>query len=69
MRADTELSCGAIELPIKASTATHHFTALPQAGVLHQYSIGTLRMNVLRTDDMEQAFPGFLTALTNGATK
>ncbi|MGP9503910.1 hypothetical protein ACT3TS_17060 [Specibacter sp. AOP5-B1-6] len=41
------LTCGAIELPIKAS-ATHHFTALRQAGVLHQYYVGTSRMNLLR---------------------
>jgi DNA-binding transcriptional ArsR family regulator len=26
--ADNALSCGAIELPVKASTATHHFTSL-----------------------------------------
>ncbi|SEE30281.1 DNA-binding transcriptional regulator, ArsR family [Arthrobacter alpinus] len=58
--AEEALSCGAIELPIKASTATHHFTALRQAGVLHQYYIGTSRMNLLRIEDMEQAYPGFL---------
>ena len=58
--AEDALSCGAIELPVKASTATHHFTALRQAGVLHQYYVGTSRMNLLRVDDMEQAYPGFL---------
>lgn len=58
--ADGALSCGAIELPVTASTATHHFTALRQAGVLHQYYVGTSRMNLLRLEDVERAYPGFL---------
>ena len=65
--ADHALSCGAIELPVKASTATHHFTALRQAGVLHQYYVGTSRMNLLRVDDMEQAYPGFLPSVIAGS--
>lgn len=65
--ADDALSCGAIELPVKASTATHHFTALRQAGVLHQYYVGTSRMNLLRVDDMEAAYPGFLPSVIAGA--
>lgn len=67
--ADDALSCGAIELPVKASTATHHFTALRRAGVLHQYYVGTSRMNVLRFDAMEQSFPGFLPSVIAGATQ
>ena len=66
--AEEALSCGVIELPIKASTATHHFTALRQAGVLHQYYVGTSRMNLLRLDDMERAYPGFLPSVINGLT-
>ncbi|WP_244928011.1 helix-turn-helix transcriptional regulator [Nocardioides sp. W7] len=67
--ADGALTCGAIELPIKASTATHHFTALRQAGVLHQYYVGTSRMNLLRTDDLERVYPGFLPSVVAGASK
>ena len=65
--ADGALSCSAIELPVKASTATHHFTALRQAGVLHQYYVGTSRMNVLRADDVEHVYPGFLPSVIAGA--
>lgn len=65
---DDSLSCGAIELPVKASTATHHFSALRQAGVLHQYYVGTSRMNLIRVDDMEQAYPGFLTSVIAAST-
>lgn len=64
--AQEALSCGAIELPVKASTATHHFAALRQAGVLHQYYVGTSRMNLLRIDDMERAYPGFLPSVIAG---
>lgn len=65
--AEDAVSCGAIELPVKASTATHHFTTLRQAGVLHQYYVGTSRMNVLRTNDLEQVYPGFLPSIIAGA--
>lgn len=65
----TELRCGSFVLPIHASTATHHFTALRQAGVIHQYYSGTARMNVLRRDDLEAAFPGFLDAVIRAASK
>lgn len=64
---EQDLSCGAIELPVAASTATHHFTALRQAGVIRQYYVGTSRMNTLRVDDLEAAFPGFLPAVLHGA--
>jgi hypothetical protein len=67
--AEHDLSCGAIKLPIKTSTATHHFTALRRAGVLHQYYTGTSRMNGLRREDMEQAFPGFLNSVIAAATR
>lgn len=67
--ATKDLSCGAIELPIKTSTATHHFTALRRAGVLHQYYVGTSRMNGLRRQEMEQAFPGFLDSVIAAATR
>jgi len=65
--AEADISCGNFDLPIKASTATHHFTALRQAGVIHQYYVGTSRMNVLREADLERAFPGFLPSVIAGA--
>lgn len=65
--ADAEISCGNFDLPVKASTATHHFTALRQAGIIHQYYVGTSRMNVLREADLEEAFPGFLPSVIAGA--
>lgn len=65
--AGAPMSCGAIELPVKASTATHHFTVLRHAGIIHQYYIGTSRMNLLRTGEMERLYPGFLPSIIAGA--
>jgi len=67
--ADADISCGGFDLPITASTATHHFTSLRQAGIIHQYYVGTSRMNVLRDADLEAAFPGFLPAVIAGARR
>lgn len=61
------IRCGAFDLPVKTSTATHHFAALRQAGVIHQYYVGNARMNLLRLDDMEKAYPGFLPAVLAGS--
>ncbi|NRQ34996.1 helix-turn-helix transcriptional regulator [Nonomuraea sp. NN258] len=57
------LSCGTIELPVSKSTATHHFNVLREAGLIRQYYVGTSRMNDLRRDDLDEAFPGLLRAV------
>ncbi|GAA3699142.1 helix-turn-helix domain-containing protein [Arthrobacter ginkgonis] len=64
-----DLSCGSFILPVHPSTATHHFTALRQAGVIHQFYAGTSRMNVLRRDDLNAVFPGFLDSVISAAAK
>jgi DNA-binding transcriptional ArsR family regulator len=58
--APEDLSCGTIELPVSKSTATHHFHVLREAGLIRQYYVGTSRMNALRRDEFEAAFPGLL---------
>ncbi|MFF3645703.1 ArsR/SmtB family transcription factor [Streptomyces sp. NPDC002564] len=60
---DQDLACGTIDLPVSRSTATHHFHVLREAGLIRQYYVGTSRMNALRRDEMDAAFPGLLTAL------
>lgn len=61
--AGRELACGTIDLPVSKSTATHHFHVLREAGIIRQYYAGTSRMNALRSDEFEQAFPGLLRVL------
>lgn len=58
------LPCGAIDLPVSKSTATHHFNVLREAGLIRQHYAGTSRMNTLRRDEMDRAFPGLLAAIT-----
>ncbi|WP_406317784.1 ArsR family transcriptional regulator [Streptosporangium sp. NBC_01639] len=58
-----DFSCGTIDLPVSKSTATHHFNVLREAGLIRQYYVGTSRMNALRRDEVDGAFPGLLDAL------
>jgi DNA-binding transcriptional ArsR family regulator len=58
-----ELACGTFDLPVSKSTATHHFHVLREAGLIRQYYVGTSRMNALRREEFEDAFPGLLSAL------
>ncbi|MFF3319896.1 ArsR/SmtB family transcription factor [Streptomyces sp. NPDC003035] len=61
--AGQDLACGTIDLPVSKSTATHHFHVLREAGLIRQHYTGTSRMNALRRDEIEEAFPGLLDAL------
>ncbi|MEV0407748.1 helix-turn-helix domain-containing protein [Actinoallomurus sp. NPDC050550] len=62
-------SCGSFDLPVGRSTLTHHFRVLREAGLIRQYYAGTSRMNELRREDMEEAFPGLLDALVTAAAR
>ncbi|MET9400969.1 helix-turn-helix transcriptional regulator [Kitasatospora sp. NPDC002965] len=61
--AGEDLACGVIELPVGKSTATHHFHVLREAGLIRQYYVGTSRLNALRREEFEDAFPGLLQAV------
>ncbi|MDP9868433.1 MULTISPECIES: ArsR/SmtB family transcription factor [Streptosporangium] len=64
-----DLKCGAFDMPVSKSTATHHFKVLREAGLIRQYYVGTSRMNALRRAEMDEAFPGLLDALTTRQAK
>ncbi|RPE43099.1 ArsR family transcriptional regulator [Streptomyces sp. Ag109_O5-1] len=66
-RAGEDKSCGTFDAPVSLSTLTHHFNVLREAGVIRQYYVGTTKMNALRTDEMEQRFPGLLSAVLAAA--
>lgn len=61
--APADLRCGAFDLPVSTSTATHHFRILREAGLIRQYYVGTSRMNTLRRDELDEAFPGLFNAI------
>ncbi|GAB3994303.1 helix-turn-helix domain-containing protein [Glycomyces albus] len=63
-RANADIKCGDFDIPVSKSTATHHFNVLREAGLIRQYYVGTSRMNALRREEMDRAFPGLLAAVT-----
>ncbi|GAB2606761.1 helix-turn-helix domain-containing protein [Kribbella endophytica] len=54
--------CGWFGFDRPKSSLTHHFKVLREAGVIHQRQYGLERRSRLRTEDLEQRFPG-LTSL------
>jgi DNA-binding transcriptional ArsR family regulator len=56
-------ACGTFGLAVSKSTATHHFNVLREAGLIRQHYEGTSRMNTLRRDEFDEAFPGLLDAV------
>lgn len=62
-RAEQPMNCGAFGLTVSKSTSTHHFKVLRESGIIAQYDEGTARYSELRTTELEQRFPGLLTAV------
>lgn len=61
---DVDIKCGGFDMAVSKSTATHHFKVLREAGLIRQYYVGTSRMNAIRREEIDRAFPGLLDALT-----
>ncbi|NUR58812.1 MAG: helix-turn-helix transcriptional regulator [Catenulispora sp.] len=64
-----DIACGAFDLTITKSTATHHFRVLREAGLIRQYYAGTSRMNSLRREEFDDAFPGLLEAVLRASLR
>ncbi|BAU97395.1 transcriptional regulator [Corynebacterium suranareeae] len=60
-------SCIAFELPVSKSTSTHHFRVLREAGLITQRYEGTSILSALRSEDMEERFPGLLSSVMQAA--
>lgn len=60
IRKSGESACGDIGAPVGKSTLSHHARTLREAGVIRSRAQGTQRMLTLRTDDLEERFPGLL---------
>ncbi|MFC4911425.1 ArsR/SmtB family transcription factor [Actinomadura gamaensis] len=67
--AETDVKCGGFDLPVSKSTATHHFNVLREAGLIRQYYVGTSRLNTLRRDELDEAFPGLIQAIVTADLK
>lgn len=64
-----ERKCGTFDISVTRSTGTHHFRVLRQSGIIRQYYMGTSKMNTLRRDDLDRAFPGLLDAVVEAANR
>ena len=58
-----DIACGAFDLSVSKSTATHHFKVLREAGITSTRSIGRNRDVRLRRDDLNARFPGVIDSL------
>ena len=58
-----EQACGAINLTVAKSTASHHFRVLREAGVIQMRPDGTQFINSLRKEDLDSRYPGLLVAV------
>jgi DNA-binding transcriptional ArsR family regulator len=62
-RSDTAIACGRFDTSVAKNTLSHHFKILREAGIIATHREGGQSLNVLRTADLEAAFPGLLTAI------
>jgi len=60
LREETERPCGTFPVTVAASTLTHHFRVLREAGVIRQREEGNRRWTTLRHADLEARFPGLV---------
>jgi DNA-binding transcriptional ArsR family regulator len=60
LASNEECQCGAIEVPVTKSTASHHFKTLLAAGVIAERAAGTRKFFHLRRAELDAQFPGLI---------
>ncbi|HEX2061705.1 MAG TPA: metalloregulator ArsR/SmtB family transcription factor, partial [Thermoanaerobaculia bacterium] len=61
-----ETACGVFDIDMPKSSLSHHFKVLRDAGVIATRGEGVRRMNSLRSEELDAAFPGLLNAVVHG---
>ncbi len=67
--ADRERACGTFPVTVAASTLSHHFRVLREAGVIRQREDGNRRWTALRRADLDARFPGVLDSIVLACEK
>jgi DNA-binding transcriptional ArsR family regulator len=57
---DGELGCGALDVPVTKSTASHHIRTLVLAGLVGEREVGRRKYLWLRRSELEERFPGLI---------
>jgi DNA-binding transcriptional ArsR family regulator len=60
LRDGKEVCCGKLDVPVSKSTLSHHLRVLRDAGLTHTRAEGVQRFVSLRTQDVDERFPGLL---------
>jgi DNA-binding transcriptional ArsR family regulator len=64
---EQERPCSAVEAKVAKSTLSHHFKVLREAGITFTRANGTHRLVTLRTQDLDERFPGLIGSVLNAA--
>ncbi|WP_263262105.1 helix-turn-helix domain-containing protein [Pseudomonas sp. RIT-PI-S] len=62
-----EASCSELDGGRPKSSMSHHFRVLRDAGLVQTRNVGTTHMNSLRSDELNQRFPGLLECIVTQA--
>ncbi|OIK28363.1 ArsR/SmtB family transcription factor [Streptomyces malaysiense] len=60
---EPERACGTFPVDVAPSTLSHHFKVLREAGLIHQREEANRRLTTLRAAELDERFPGMLTAV------
>jgi DNA-binding transcriptional ArsR family regulator len=63
LAAHGEQNCSDFDFAIARSTMSHHFKILRESGVVFSRKEGTQHLNSLRLQELDELFPGLLTAV------
>ena len=64
---EQERPCSAVEAKVAKSTLSHHFKVLRESGITFTRANGTHRLVTLRTQDLDERFPGLISSVLNAA--
>jgi DNA-binding transcriptional ArsR family regulator len=62
-------ACSSFGIDMPKSSLSHHFRVLRQFGIISFEHQGTVIMNRLRSEDLNERFPGLLTSVLAAAKK